>query len=207
VARGVSADGSVVVGTSESAAGHEPFIWTASTGMVGLGHPTGGYATWAFGISADGSVVVGRSSILGLGDRAFRWTAGTGMVVLGSIGPASQGSSAAAVSGDGRVVVGDLYPVSLEPGAIDGTFVWDAINGMRNLEAVLAQAGITPTVPLRQARGVSDDGTVIVGIAEESNGALSHGFVAAIAVPEPSLALLQACAIAMLGMIRRTSTA
>ena len=36
-ARGVSADGSVVVGTSVSASGFEAFRWTQAGGMVGLG--------------------------------------------------------------------------------------------------------------------------------------------------------------------------
>ena len=36
-ALGVSNDGSVVVGRGESSSGQEAFIWTADTGMVGLG--------------------------------------------------------------------------------------------------------------------------------------------------------------------------
>src|SRR5262245_14805654 len=57
---GVSADGSVVVGRSESASGDEPFRWTAGDGMVGLGDlPGGGFYGAAGAASADGSVVVG----------------------------------------------------------------------------------------------------------------------------------------------------
>jgi probable HAF family extracellular repeat protein len=41
-ALGVSADGSVVVGAGNSAAGNEAFRWTAATGMAGLGDLPGG---------------------------------------------------------------------------------------------------------------------------------------------------------------------
>src|SRR5215510_14161600 len=41
-ARGVSADGMVVVGGSNSASGFEAFRWTAAGGMVGLGVLPGG---------------------------------------------------------------------------------------------------------------------------------------------------------------------
>lgn len=56
---GVSADGSVVVGRSESAAGVEAFRWEAGV-MTGLGDlPGGAFASEALGVSADGSVIVG----------------------------------------------------------------------------------------------------------------------------------------------------
>lgn len=58
-ALGVTADGSVVVGRSESAAGVEAFRWEAGV-MTGLGDlPGGGFASEALGVSADGSVIVG----------------------------------------------------------------------------------------------------------------------------------------------------
>jgi probable HAF family extracellular repeat protein len=57
-ASGISADGSVVVGTSYR--GAEAFRWTEADGMVGLGHlPGEGAASSALGVSADGSVIVG----------------------------------------------------------------------------------------------------------------------------------------------------
>ena len=42
IARGVSADGSVVVGNSTSGTGNEAFRWTDSGVMVGLGELAGG---------------------------------------------------------------------------------------------------------------------------------------------------------------------
>ena len=62
-ARGVSNDGSVVVGLASSASGDEAFRWTTGGGMVGLGDLAGGgFASDATGVSASGSVVVGTGS-------------------------------------------------------------------------------------------------------------------------------------------------
>jgi probable HAF family extracellular repeat protein len=83
-ASGVSADGSVVVGNSNSAAGTEAFRWTLGGGMVGLGDlPGGNFSSEATAVSADGTVVVGFSEVAGLGTEAFRWTSGGGMAGLG----------------------------------------------------------------------------------------------------------------------------
>ena len=41
-ARGISADGTVVVGDSHSSSGCEAFRWTEATGIVGLGDLPGG---------------------------------------------------------------------------------------------------------------------------------------------------------------------
>lgn len=58
---GISADGSVIVGRSDSAAGRQAFRWTAAGGMLGLGDLSGGtFESLARSISADGSVVVGQ---------------------------------------------------------------------------------------------------------------------------------------------------
>jgi probable HAF family extracellular repeat protein len=87
----VSADGSVVVGTSGDTwlGPSEAFRWTSSSGMVGLG---GHMAT---DVSADGSVVVGCC----YSGQAFRWTGAGGMEAIG-VGLAE------GVSDDGSVVVG-----------------------------------------------------------------------------------------------------
>jgi len=75
IAFAVSADGSVVVGTSSS----EAFRWTSGGGMVGLGDLPGGVvASFARDVSADGSVVVGKGESAS-GPEAFLWTSSGGM--------------------------------------------------------------------------------------------------------------------------------
>src|SRR5262249_49057943 len=72
-ARGVNADGTVVVGFGSGP--NLPFQasrWTAASGMVGLGFLPGGNLSSAFGVNADGRVVVGFS--FGPSEQAFRWT-------------------------------------------------------------------------------------------------------------------------------------
>ena len=85
-ARGVSSDGSVVVGSGSSASGSEAYRWTSGGGMVGLGElPGGSFINDAFGVSSDGSVIVGRSNSNPGQQEAFRWTSGGGMVGLGDL--------------------------------------------------------------------------------------------------------------------------
>ena len=89
-ARGISANGAVVVGRSESgsALGSEAFRWTSGGGMVGLGDlPGGSFNSDALATSADGSVVVGGSESAS-GSEAFRWE-DTGTCALDNTGPAS----------------------------------------------------------------------------------------------------------------------
>lgn len=157
-ASATSADGSVVVGMSQSTTGWQPFRWTASTGLVELGWSNGfgGGNGWAPpSISADGSVIVGAGDHNG-GGEAFRWTAATGMVGLGFLSGGLQ-SFAAGVSGDGSVVVGSGHtPNGLQ------AFHWTAATGM---------VGLTPTAQYSEGRAlaVSADGTAVVGWGRDPN--------------------------------------
>ncbi|MEO8276255.1 MAG: hypothetical protein ABI639_08550 [Thermoanaerobaculia bacterium] len=112
-ATGVSADGSVIVGVALNP-GVTAFRWTASTGMIDLGNPPGGYLSEAFAITPDGRTVVGNAGV----DGSFVpmiWDEAHGMrnlievfVELG-LGPSIAGwdlEEARAVSADGLTVVG-----------------------------------------------------------------------------------------------------
>jgi probable HAF family extracellular repeat protein len=108
---GVSADGSVVVGRAQNAAGrYRAFRWTASGGMEDLG-TLGGYQSWAYGVSADGSVVVGWAQNAAWQRCAFRWMASGGMEDLNLTYASlltynSRLLEAFAISPDGRYIVG-----------------------------------------------------------------------------------------------------
>lgn len=189
----VAADGSVIVGLSDSASGTQAFRWTSSTGMVGLGSGA------AYDVSDDGLVVVGQAG------GAFRWTMESGMVFLGDLPGGANYSTALGVSGDGAVVVGSSrsaqgeeamrwteaegmvglgYPpggqnystaisVSADGSVIVGysdlavggeAFVWSAATGMQGL-------GELPGGAYRSAAwDVSSDGAAVVGIADGSLG-------------------------------------
>jgi probable HAF family extracellular repeat protein len=115
-ARAVSADGSVVVGAGPgirhggSGISAQAYRWTRADGAIGLGDlPGDPYYSDAYGVSADGSVVVGRAWL----DAAY-WTEDLGLLSLPDY-LLSQGVAnlsgwrvevAAAVSADGRTVVG-----------------------------------------------------------------------------------------------------
>jgi probable HAF family extracellular repeat protein len=165
---GISNHGEFIAGSSRSAASEldnnlntEAFIWSADTGMSGLGDLAGGeFDSWAYDISRDGAAIAGygRFGPGGNDIQATRWTAAAGMVGLGGLN-ASGVSLATAISGDGNVVVG---------GAISnaGTqaFRWDAVNGMTGL-------GFFPGGnAYSYARGTNHDGTIIVGSASPSTG-------------------------------------
>jgi probable HAF family extracellular repeat protein len=155
-ARGVSADGRVVVGWARTAAGLDrAFRWTASEGMQDLGTLPGGSWSLAFAVSADGSVVVGAARNGAGQRRAFRWQNGV-MRDLGTL-PGGNESGAYAVSADGAVVVGwSRYP-DLPLHAVRWT-VW----GMEDLNMTYANL-LTPGSVLIEARAISPDGRYIVG--------------------------------------------
>ena len=167
IARGVSGDGSVVVGSSSSFqfGSPEAFRWTEATGMVGLGDLAGGlFRNEAFGVSADGSVVVGVSNSANFDDEAFRWTQATGMVGLGDLAGGIFRSEALAVSADGSVIVG-------QGNSANGTeaFRWTQATGMVGLGDL--PGGFFGS----SALGVSADGSVVVGQGNSANG--SEAFI------------------------------
>ena len=168
VATGISNDGSVATGYSESSGGaRQPFRWTQSGGMVGIGWLPGGSANGvARAISGDGTVIVGRSDSTAAGGNleAFRWTQPGGMVGLGDLAGGIFNSEAKAISNDGTVIVG--YGTSA---AGQEAFRWTQAGGMVSL-GDLAGGATNAT-----AFGVSGDGKVIVGTGTDAVG--SKAFV------------------------------
>jgi uncharacterized membrane protein len=110
VARGISADGRVVVGGTSSA-----FRWTAETGIQSLG-----FSGSANDVSSDGSVIVGLRA-----GRAVRWTEGTGAVELGTLPGGEPARNAVAVSGDGNTIVGTSFAQS---------FLWTQAGGFQMID-------------------------------------------------------------------------
>jgi probable HAF family extracellular repeat protein len=199
-ATGVSNDGTVVVGYSNSASGNEAFRWTGGV-MTGLGVlPGGGTSSLASDVSANGTVVVGDANF-----QPFRWTSGSGMVGLGDLPGGSFFGEARAVSADGAVVVGKGDSAS----GFEAT-IWTQANGLQRLLDVLVANGVTGLTgwTLIEANAVSDDGTLIVGLGQRAG--VREAFLANIApVPAPATVWLLGSALAGLGarrLIWRRST-
>ena len=154
-ARGVSADGSVVVGYGYNANSNlEAFRWVDGT-MTGLGFLPGALLgdSVASGASADGSVVVGYSYNANSDMKAFRWTLETGMESVEdwlsnagvSIAAWSTLKNANGTNSDGSVVVGT------------------GLNANGDEEAFIARVGYS-------------DGSVVVGSGdEEASGVVGSG--------------------------------
>lgn len=147
-ARGVSRDGSFVVGSSGTASGQRAFVWNASTdAMTALPVPTGLTMTWATDISLDGRFISGyggTSFSTPVGWEGLRWdTLGdTDRITRAGVGVWANG-----ISGDGSLVVGT---------AGDEAFRWTKTGGL------VPMGGLTPTFR-SQANAVSAMGPVVVG--------------------------------------------
>ncbi len=182
----VSANGLVVVGTSDTPEGSqgEAFRWTESSGMVGIGALSNEWFFQSQGkaVSADGSVVVGVSMNPSGDDEAFRWTESTGMEGIGDLPGGDFYSWAYGVSADNSVIVGvSDSTLGLE------AFRWTQSNGMVGLGFM--QGGDYGS----EALACSADGSVIVGWGHfgghieafrwtESEGMVSLGVGNALAV-------------------------
>jgi probable HAF family extracellular repeat protein len=148
-ATGMSGDGSIIVGSSESLlpgtslrVPPEAAKWTSSTGLTGLGFPNSGSdQSEATAISRDGSTIVGTAS-----DTGGFLINESGMTILGSTSPVG-------VSSDGTYVVGSgWFGTTTEP------VRWSEDLGLLRLG----------NVPLYRGSGgyasaVSDDGNFIIG--------------------------------------------
>ena len=163
IARGISDDGTTIVGMSKSAAGDQAFRWTSATGMVGLGDlPGASFSSTAAATSSDGTTVVGsgRSTQSGYNfSEAFRWTAAEGIVPLGDLAGGLYSSVAYDVSADGSVIVGKSS--SAASGQNSEAFRWTAATGMVGLGDL--PGGVAYDMVSSTAYGVSGDGAIIVG--------------------------------------------
>jgi probable HAF family extracellular repeat protein len=170
-ALGVSDDGSVVVGRSDTSDHAHPipraFKWTQQTGMIALPYPTtnhqlGPQGSAAVSVSPDGSTIVGHFQSYAtradgtpeypaLMHEWCRWTS-AGPQLLPPGAPAAYPGIAAAISGDGTEIAG---------------YVGDAIQPTM-------LTGSTPTtlgqLPGGQGKAepaaISRDGTTVVGMAD-----------------------------------------
>jgi uncharacterized membrane protein len=156
VATGVSADGSVIIGSGSSSGDMSSYRYTVAGGMQSLsGEPPGFHYEYAKGVSGNGEVVVGYDNHNNDGG-AFRWTEAGGREYIGTLPyGGSPYSEALAISADGTVIVGQSSGV-VGPSSGRQAFRWTALSGITALNPL---SGATNTV----AEAASEDGLVIVG--------------------------------------------
>jgi len=170
-----NADGSVIVGFSDSAEGTQAFRWTTEDGMVGIGDLGGlPYSGQAFDVSDDGSVIIGE----GYDEEtylAMYWTADEGWINLGDLPGGLYRSGAVGVSGDGSVVVG----LGSNPAGWTACF-WTERTGVVNLKEWLLDHGVTEVADwtLHEVNDVSADGKTIVGAGQYPGSSYREAWVA-----------------------------
>ncbi|MEM9065896.1 MAG: GC-type dockerin domain-anchored protein [Planctomycetota bacterium] len=130
------------------------------------------FSSVAHGISADGTVVVGSATGPTGPNQAFRWVEGEGIASISQIESSFAlfeefdilvRSEARAVSADGNVVAGSAV-TPMSPSILDSLATrWTESEFMVELE-------IDPAVQKSGARGISDDGQVLVGVAQRPIG-------------------------------------
>jgi uncharacterized membrane protein len=187
-----SADGTVVAGRDHDGG---VYRWREQGGVERLdAGSTAAIDAAVYDLSADGSIAVGYIRDFSLGvqpDRAVRWDANGVMWPLPNAPDGSRPTHAEAVSPDGSVIVGQATTADNYGNA---SFVWDEINGTRNLQDVLEnECGLGPInwwdlgVPV----DIAADNLTIVGGGKNPDG---HWEAYIARLPEPgtlvSLALI-----------------
>lgn len=183
-AYGASANGSVIVGASDDGSGVQQAVYWQGGNVfdLGIGSIYGASATsGALDVSASGTVIIGTATD-GADTRAFRWESGVATILDNAAGGYTS-FQPYEITPDGNIIVGTSF------GAPNGLFQatrWDETNGTQLLEDILLAANVDLTGwQLAQATGVSDDGSVIVGLGD-LNGQ-TRGFImsnTAVTTPE-----------------------
>ena len=156
-ASGVSDDGTIVVGVSQSASpsGFEAFRWTAATGLTKFAVTTARPTSRAHGISGDGNYIVGESQT-GSNVQGFRGTT-TSVSLLGFMTGSGTFSVGQATTPDGGVIVGW--------GSSSSTlqaFRWTPTGGFVELGFLMSPVGLGTQVR-SAAYAVSRDGSAVAG--------------------------------------------
>lgn len=159
----ISANGTVIVGESESSIGLQAFRAAVAPGLTPLDAMTQSRAN---GVSADGMVIVGKIIHPNDDTEAFRWTQGGGFQPLGDLPGGIMSSEAFAVSGDGLVVVGAGVSAAsaMSGGNSPEAFRWTQGGGMVPLGDLAGGRYWSRAVATNQ------DGSVIVGQSESTGG-------------------------------------
>lgn len=165
-AAGISADGTVIVGTAQKlAGGTEAYYWTRETGYVPIGDlPGGDERSGATAVAKVGSEIIvvgsGRDTSPGVGPKPFIWTSSTGMNKV----PGTTTGEIRDISSDGSAIVGGGTPFV----SINGVFT--RFNSSL-IDGPLGFQGFNTAV------AVSDYGQRVVGNGDYYQQSSQNGFV------------------------------
>ncbi len=165
---GMSANGKVMIGQSYSLPAwddEDGFIMKEDGTMQSLASLTGGKYCMVLCMSPDGSAIAGTTHTSSF--PAFFWTNEKGFVNIGHL-PERNTTHPGDMTPFGKIIVGGSFS-----GPDDGNaFIWDGIQGMRNLQTVLEKEyGLDLTGwKLQNATGITPDGNVIVGTGINPQG-------------------------------------
>ncbi|MCO6044062.1 hypothetical protein NG895_09085 [Aeoliella sp. ICT_H6.2] len=146
-ALGLSADGQVVTGSSDTTSGLEAFRWSEGTGIVGLGVPAGNDSSVGFSATTDGAIILGRLFPTTGSIVPFTWTDADGIENFDPFPTGAVDKFANDIDSDGNTIVGSYRSASRQPNI---AYHW---NG----------GVLTPISNSGVANGVSADGAVVVG--------------------------------------------
>ena len=172
----ISGDGSVLAGFAQGTFSRTPAFWNPDTSgsvidpdLMGEVHRS----------TEDGGQSVGTLYFTGSLFTAFIRDNQSGAFT--NLGQLQSGWAAAAsdLSADASVIVGYDY-ISLSRKA----WVWTDVDGMIGLKERLTALGVTVVPELQSCLAVSDDGTVVVGMADVAGGPFGSGaFIAELPKP------------------------
>ena len=185
--RVLSGNGNFIIGNVPNASPTDvAYRYDATTGIsTDLGQMQAGKGPRLTSISDDGSVIIGYSAYafpdFVNGQAGFIWTQAGGFVSLGLLGGEGDTYLPRFLSGNGKVILG----------TDSGTnFIWTAQTGMVNFNSYLAANGVnTLGMTGLTFRGISDDGSTIVGMGLTSTGANEGWILTISAVPDPGTGL------------------
>jgi uncharacterized membrane protein len=184
-------DGSVVVGWDGNPVNYvwHPVVWVNSVRTVLGGFDDANGFAEARAVNTDGTLIVGSSWDAEEGHAVatlWRWNGATwDRDPLGELPgtPPDQGNvMAEALSDDGSIVVGFNQ---FAFGSFAG-FIWTEETGMVNVVDFLADHDITvdPTLIIQNLTGITDDGTKIIGLGQDTYFPFSYrSFVITISPP------------------------
>lgn len=180
--RGMTPDGSVIVGESGSSGGVGAFVWREGQGMTSLSIPAGAERNpRAADVSNNGEIIVGQATVLVGTSPALKPVVWNNQVA--TILPFRSGfnyGSANYISGDGSTIVGSMYQDGVRHFCI-----WFNQGDPVFLDEVLATSGLAYPAGYTMAGlfGLSNDGRTVLGILQSTQGQPEIPFIATIPSP------------------------